>query len=171
MCTFSYVCNMRTVVSNSMCEILFSIECCLHSSQPPVTCPHTVRHLLPGISVPTKTLKQMFYEVDVDNRGFITFKQFANAVGFQLVERVLCTPACAYAALSWEFCFSRVGVLTPVHTRIIPQQSASKKPVRRAKQSKKFPRLVRPAPNFKTFKAPRAVTPQVCFPLAHLSKP
>jgi len=77
-----------------------------------------------GISVPTKTLKQMFYEVDVDNRGFITFKQFANAVGFQL-------------------------------------QSASKKPVRRAKQSKKFPTLVRPAPNFKTFKAPRAVTPQV----------
>ena len=106
---------MRTVVSNSMCEILSlsNVACIVTNRLSPAP---TVRHLLPGISVPTKTLKQMFYEVDVDNRGFITFKQFANAVGFQLVERVLCTPACAYAALSWDFCFSRVGALRPVHT-------------------------------------------------------
>jgi len=36
-----------------------------------------------GVSVPIKILKQLFYEVDSNNRGYITFKQFTQTVGFK----------------------------------------------------------------------------------------
>ena len=77
---------------------------------------HQATTIRPGVSVSIKTLKQLFYEVDASNRGYITFKQFIKTVGF---KQVLCAVSASDTVESGSVRFASLCLGACIYTDTI----------------------------------------------------